>query len=221
VEALCFSIDQSNLTVLHHTTFGQDDHYFRDSKVQRYIRSQVPWRPGSPDFEGGMRRQDSLPSIQDSEIQGYIRSMISRHSDVPAIVSSEAPLRSIAPTIVDKRKRSTATSPSSARRTKCTVAESSPGHLQNEEPSFAQGSQNDPSHAGYGEQKNHLGWDAFAPDANAQGSLNNGQDTENAGHGRVVMPGISAGKSLANHGERVLTDSFVTACLLEEIRRKG
>lgn len=191
-------IQQSNLTAIEPTAFRQDDHYFRDSEIQRYIRSQTPRRPGSPGFEGDIRQQGSSRSIQDPEIQGYIGSKIPRHSGATAfedslaftrdagnqvLIGSEAPLRSIAPTIIDKRRRTTATSSSSARRTKRTVAESSLGHLRGEEPSFAQGSQNDLNHAGYGEQNNSLGRDTFGPGANAQGSLNDGQGTENDGQG--------------------------------------
>jgi serine/threonine protein kinase len=240
-------IGESEPTVLGPTdvafpTFRQD---FRDSEIQRYIRSQVP-HP--------VRQEDSLRSIRDSEIQRYIRSKNSRRSGAPAFeddedsllstrdtssqvsIQSEARVRSVAPAIVqvDKRKRSTqrsATSSSSARRTKRTTAKSSRSH---EEPGFAPDWQTDSNHAGYGEQNNSLAWDAFLPGIitentgnSARGSVNVGQGAENAGYnGRAAMlsmsygmgnlvehdgqnslernafaPGTSVDQGLANHGE--------------------
>ena len=72
-------------TIMASPNFRQENSYFGDSEIQRYIKSHILHQSGARVFEDNVPYQDSLGSIRDSEIQGYIRTQVHHSSCAPAL----------------------------------------------------------------------------------------------------------------------------------------
>lgn len=141
------------------------------------------------------RHTGSPDPFRDSEIQRYIRSNVSLHSD--------------APTLAEKRKRltqqSTTSSASSERRTKKTLEASSATRQQHNESCIAEGLQHDPSCAG-----------SFVA-ASGQDVHNNSPIQSESAYAR----GTSVSQGRIGHEqitEPTLSESYLAARLLHELR---